>query len=309
MPPVNCCEDLTDEEDGKEEEISIDNLPASHLLSEAELVTKNNFSDSDSCSDAPLSAIANQSTSSRKKKVKKIVHWKKEDINSKFESWPVLTSVDNLQAPVDLFLSFVDDPLIAKFVAERNNYAKKNLVFEDVSANKIKTFIGILLLSGYVDLPRRRMFWERDADTHNDLVAKSVSRNRFEFITSNIHCCDNLTIDKNDKYAKVRPMFEKLDQKFLEFTPHNENFIIDEAMIAYYGKHTCKQFMKSKPVRWEGTTHNGYVSWMEPYQGATTIIDPKYKHLGLGASVVLSFAPFFIDSACKCATHFHQVSI
>ncbi|GBP39312.1 PiggyBac transposable element-derived protein 3 [Eumeta japonica] len=50
--------------------------------------------------------------------------------------------------------------------------------------------------------------------------------------------------------------------------------------------------IKGKPIRygfkaWVGATRLGYVLWMEPYQGATTMCNPIYKELGLGASVVL----------------------
>ncbi|GBP43079.1 Chimeric ERCC6-PGBD3 protein [Eumeta japonica] len=69
---------------------------------------------------------------------------------------------------------------------------------------------------------------------------------------------------------------------------------VDEAMIPYYGRHGCKH-IKGKPIRygfkaWVGATRLGYVLWMEPYQGATTMCNPIYKELGLGASVVLTFA-------------------
>ncbi|KAJ8958149.1 hypothetical protein NQ318_006086 [Aromia moschata] len=38
------------------------------------------------------------------------------------------------------------------------------------------TFIGILLLSGYLPVPRRRMFWEQQKDMQNILVADALSR-------------------------------------------------------------------------------------------------------------------------------------
>lgn len=66
-------------------------------------------------------------------------------------------------------------------------------------------------------------------------------------------------------------------------------------MVPYFGRHGTKQFIRGKPIRWEyklwvGTSTSGYVEWVEPYQGSTTIIDDQYKELGLGASIVLQFA-------------------
>ncbi|KAK9695866.1 Transposase IS4 [Popillia japonica] len=61
---------------------------------------------------------------------------------------------------------------------------------------------------------------------------------------TNIHCCDNDNLDRNDRFAKVRPLFDKMNQKWLENAPHVEQHSIDEAMVAYFGRHPGKQFIK-----------------------------------------------------------------
>ena len=63
---------------------------------------------------------------------------------------------------------------------------------------------------------------------------------------------------------------------------------VDESMVPYYGKHGCKQFMKSKPIKfgfkmWSLNTPLGYCISFIPYQGKGTHIHPS---LGLGGSVV-----------------------
>lgn len=67
--------------------------------------------------------------------------------------------VDELdEAPVDLFLTFFDAEVFSMIVTQTNNYAahkNKNL---NLAVEELKCFIGILLLSGYVDVPRRRMY-------------------------------------------------------------------------------------------------------------------------------------------------------
>jgi DNA excision repair protein ERCC-6 len=73
-------------------------------------------------------------------------------------------------------------------------------------------------------------------------------------------------------------------------------------MVPYFGKHGCKQFIHGKPIRygykfWVGALKEGYVLWFEPYQGAGTLIDSKYKQLGLGASVVLHYADVLKSSS------------
>ncbi|GBP73832.1 PiggyBac transposable element-derived protein 3 [Eumeta japonica] len=150
------------------------------------------------------------------------------------------------------------------------------------------------------------MYWENSPDTKNELISSAMTRDRFDFIFRHLHVNDNL--DLQDKYTKVRPLVTLLNKKFLEFSPLEEHYSVDEAMIPYYGRHGCKQHIKGKPIRygfkaWVGATRLGYVLWMEPYQGATTMCNPIYKELGLGASVVLTFCDVLISRGFDLPYH------
>ncbi|MGH0120964.1 UNVERIFIED_CONTAM: hypothetical protein FKN15_018377 [Acipenser sinensis] len=46
-----------------------------------------------------------------------------------------------------------------------------------------------------------------------------------------------------------------MNERFLKAFQIEQNLCIDEAMITYYGKHSAKQFMKSKPIQF------GYKLW------------------------------------------------
>ncbi|CAG5044038.1 unnamed protein product [Parnassius apollo] len=72
--------------------------------------------------------------------------------------------------------------------------------------------------------------------------------------------------------------------------PLEENYSIDEAMVPYYGRHSCKQFIRGKPIRWGyklwvGATRLGYLIWFDPYQRKSSTIAEGYKQFGLGGSV------------------------
>ena len=63
---------------------------------------------------------------------------------------------------------------------------------------------------------------------------------------------------------------------------------IDESMVPYYGRHSSKQFIRGKPIRfgfkvWSMNTRLGYLVQCDPYQGASGSFNPD---LGLGGSVV-----------------------
>jgi len=64
---------------------------------------------------------------------------------------------------------------------------------------------------------------------------------------------------------------------------------IDESMVPYFGRHSCKQFIRGKPIRfgyklWCLNTNTGYLMQFEPYQVANTT--PTLPGLGMGDSVV-----------------------
>jgi hypothetical protein len=80
-------------------------------------------------------------------------------------------------------------------------------------------------------------------------VRKCMSRNTFRAIKRNLHLSNN-NLDKNDKFSKLRLIFTSLNKRSLQFGifTHN-NLSIDEQMVPYFGRHSAKMFIKSKPVR------------------------------------------------------------
>ncbi|KAH8039303.1 hypothetical protein HPB51_005549 [Rhipicephalus microplus] len=149
----------------------------------------------------------------------------------------------------DAFEKFFDDDVIALLVKETNRYANRKNRSLGVTEEEMKCVIGVLLLSGYVPVPCRKMLWEISEDCHNELVANSMRRNRFEAIFSYLYVADNNNLPQDDRFAKMRPLFKLLNQKFLLYAPLSERYSIDESMCEYFGKHGCKQFLKGKPIR------------------------------------------------------------
>jgi len=62
-----------------------------------------------------------------------------------------------------------------------------------IAKEEMRCFLSILLLSGYVGLPRWRMIWEVGTETYLPVVARAMRRNRFELIKVKryMHCADN----------------------------------------------------------------------------------------------------------------------
>jgi hypothetical protein len=221
--------------------------------------------------------------------------WKKKDFAAGGESseWngkmPKFLQED--WSPLGLFQLLFDNDITQMICDYTMIYAhQKGAHAFNVNPDDINTFIGILLSSGYVVMPRRKMYWEQTEDVKIDGISTAMSRNRFEEILQYVHLSDNTKLAPGDKFAKLRPLIVKLNEQFLLYNPVEKHLSIDESMVPYFGRHSCKQFIRGKPIRfgyklWCMNTNTGYLLQFEPYQGANTT--PTKPGLGMGGSVVV----------------------
>ncbi len=110
----------------------------------------------------------------------------------------------NLLIEIQNFFNFFDDEVV-DFICECSvKYAQQhgNHAFQ-LDRISLKAFLGILLFSGYCDLPRRRMYWDNSPDVHNEAVSNAMSRNRFDEILNFMHVCDNSNLPQTDQCAAV----------------------------------------------------------------------------------------------------------
>ena len=148
-------------------------------------------------------------------------------------------------------------------------HGKGNL---NILEDEIRTFIAVLLLSGYCKVSYRNLYWADAPGTHSEAVSCAMSRNRFREILSNLHLADNTQITEGRNY-KVRVLSEKLNFNFGQY----DSFVNDSVD-------------ESKPIRfgfklWGITSCEGYLLHAELYCGVDT--DLPDTGLGQGADVVL----------------------
>ncbi|XP_047027928.1 piggyBac transposable element-derived protein 3-like [Helicoverpa zea] len=234
LPPPVDPDCLTDEDSGEEDNVTLNNLPRNILLQPAEVMIQGQIMVSDT-EEEP-------SDSTGRTKRRRTYAWRKRDLAKNAVNWPDVQGACQDKRPIEWFENFLDEDVISLLVSESNKYAVKKNLPGDITTEDMKCFIGILLVSGYSWLPRRRMYWENSPDTKNELISSAMTRDRFDFIFRHLHVNDNL--DLQDKYTKVRPLVTLLNKKFLEFSPLEEHYSVDEAMIPYYGRHGCKQHIK-----------------------------------------------------------------
>ena len=110
-----------------------------------------------------------------------------------------------------------------------------------------------------LDLPFRRWYWS--LNTRQDIVADSMTVNRFEEIFSLLHCNDN-TMQKQrdeegyDRLFKIRPIIARLNDNFRKNAERETHVSVDEQIIPFKGRHSLKIYMVKKPKKW------GYKLWV-----------------------------------------------
>jgi len=324
LPPSDAS--VSDEDSGDEDDVAPDNLTRRQLQAEAEATAwtgkervrignpDDDFDDSaipsasEPSSDAGGSAAVREQhnmdevssmptvTGRKKLKLEKPVRqWVKADMPGSCRPPDTISSnryVSTDLSPTALFEQFFDNELIQLLEENTDKYAmQKGRHSFHTSESELRLFLAILFNSGYVPLPRRRLYWEPSPDVQNTAISSAMTRNRFEELMTNIHVSDNNNLAPNDRMAKVRPLFTALNQKFVKYFPQQQHLSVDESMVPYYGRHSAKQFIRGKPIRfgykvWSINTPLGYCVQLDPYQGAG-VTNPE---LGLGGSVVVQLA-------------------
>lgn len=196
---------------------------------------------------------------------------------------------NTISSPLECFQQFFSKNLINHIVSQTNIYGgQKGNHNLNVSYDEICTVVGIMLFSGYHQLPNKRMYWQTDPDCKVTLVTEAMRRRRFEEILHHIHLNDNTNINE-DKFYKVRPLFDFLNDSFKQIAP-SATLSIDESIIPYYGRHNAKQFIRGKPIRfgyklWVLAEPTGFMIHAEPYCGSHTRLPDT--GLGQGGNVVI----------------------
>ena len=129
-------------------------------------------------------------------------------------SWTSPEPVRDLHdSPVTLFKPFMTDKLIDHICKETNAYAaqKGNHTFK-IEPNELKSFLAVLLLSGYIAYPRRSMYWEMSSDSRNTIVASLFTRNRFLDVLQYLHLADNNNLNPSDKFSKANPLLKMINE-------------------------------------------------------------------------------------------------
>ena len=125
----------------------------------------------------------------------------------------------------------------------------------NVTLEEMMNFVGLIFLSGYNMRKSERDYWSVDPDLRCDAFPQTMSCNRFFELKSVLHAADNQSLS-DSRMAKVEPLYNLLNEKLQANGIFYKNLSIDESMVPYYGRHSCKQFIRAKPIQF------GYKLWV-----------------------------------------------
>lgn len=183
----------------------------------------------------------------------------------------------NGATPLDYFLSMFPPTLLDHIQFETIRYShqcgKENF---KLTLKDLYIYFGINIIMSYIKYPSSRMYWSSNKALRMDLIADSMSVNRFEEIKRYLHFVNNSdTNSKDDSFWKIRPVITALHAAFHEHSSTTEHQSIDEMIVPFKGRSRMKQYVLNKPHPWGfkiwvRANSNGYVNCFEMYQGKET---------------------------------------
>ena len=200
---------------------------------------------------------------------------------------------------LETFQLFFTSALVTLIVEQTNLYASQvlaesaNSKWTAVTEDDIWAFLGFTILMGINVLPALSHYWRKDQVFHYAPVANRISRDRFMDILRFLHFVDNSSLPDRavpdyDRLCRIRPVIEAVQEACARNFHGHQHQSIDEAMIAFKGRSSMKQYMPKKPTKrgfkvWvRSDSRSGYVCQMEFYTGKKG----STPEVGLGGSVV-----------------------
>lgn len=302
---------LTDEDEADDDILGpaeVNDVPGEliiHFKSSTNLKS-NEIDEPDDVSAPGVSSGQEKNTSAKKTKKKRYLtddtcSWKKTTpVYTKLppEGSSAATNAETLsvslaeKSPLECFEELFTNDIMEYIVKETVRYAgTKNNAGFTLSPDELKVFIGILLFSGYHQVPSERHYWCEDEDLGVNVIKKCMSRNRYIQIKRYLHFADNAQVDMEDKGFKVRPLIKMINAEFKKYDIFEKTLAVDEMIVKYYGHSGLKQFIRGKPIRfgykfWALCGTSGYCYNFDLYTGKA-IANNEREDLTLGSRVVL----------------------
>ena len=90
--------------------------------------------------------------------------------------------------PVAIFDLILDEGIFTAIATKSNQYGLKEFGLQpNITPEEVRTFFGILLLSGVSQVTDYRMYWSNSELTENKMIKNAMSRDRFLLVKRCFH--------------------------------------------------------------------------------------------------------------------------
>lgn len=202
--------------------------------------------------------------------------------------------LDDTCSEVDFFHHFIDDCVIKNMKEQTNAYARTRISklraqnklspnsrfskWTTVTQNEIKKCIAIVLHMSISCRPDTKLHWTKNPVFHCSFCPNVMRRDRFLSILSMFHLNDNSTAKAKgepgyDPLHKLRPLMDKILEKFNSSFQTGEAITIDEGICAFRGRVGFKIYMPQKPNKYGikifmlADANTAYIKNFEVYTG------------------------------------------
>ena len=176
------------------------------------------------------------------------------------------------QSPLEFFQLFLSNQLIQQFTQYTNHYAHNcyNDVEWSTTPEELYCFIGVHIYMGICDLPQWHMYWSEEYN--QPFVSHTFSQHRFEQLLKYFQVTQYVPpVHPIDPLLRVRSFVTTLNHLFPQCYAPSQHLTIDEAMVAFKGRSSIKQYIPSKPHKWGYKIYclasDNYLLHFEIYEG------------------------------------------
>ncbi|XP_037804848.1 piggyBac transposable element-derived protein 2-like [Penaeus monodon] len=143
-------------------------------------------------------------------------------------------------------------------VDETNRYVRQNprtpsshmKGWEDTTVREVRSYVGLRFLMGLQSKRDQREWWSTDPLMSSSVFAKTMTRDRYDALTSALHFADNEgEHPAEDRLWKLRPVLDVLESTYRSAFVPNKNVTVDESLWAFKGRHHALQYNPSKRAR------------------------------------------------------------
>lgn len=214
-------------------------------------------------------------------------------------------------SPYDMFHLFFPAIWFVKVVALMNSYSRLTHHFNiNTNVNELRAFISMHIYMGIHRLPRMHMYWQRQHQYH--FITSMMSRDRFKQLNAAfcLHLNESGVAD-DDPAIHCKDFIDHLNTTLPTLHTPGQHLSFDEAMCAYTGRSSIKQYLPAKPhpygyKMWCVGSSN-YIMRIRLYEGASDVESQDGKMCDLVNDMMSGFENK--DHILYCDNYFTSVNL